>query len=142
MKLRIFRNLILFCLFFALGFLTHALFFPDILANGFTDLASIVIPIPTPTQAAGGQQYAFQTTITYDGTHFSRHNVAIHVGNYLSIKNNAKQSLMWLVSNDPNLATDRGYGESEQVKERMDTLGQFAVEDKNNPSEKIVITVK
>ena len=142
MKLRMIRKLILFAVFFCLGFLTHALFFPDVLANGFTDVASIVIPVPTPTQAAGGQQYSFQTTITYDGAHFSRHNIAIAVGNYLAIKNIAKQNLMSLISNDPNLTTTRAYGESEQVKERMDTIGQFAVEDKNNPSEKIVITVK
>jgi hypothetical protein len=142
MKLRIFRKLILFAVFFGLGFLTHALFFPDVLANGFTDVASIVIPIPTPTQAAGGQQYSFQTTITYDGAHFSRHNIAIASGNYLAIKNIAKQNLMTLVSNDPNLATGRGYGEAEQVKERMDTAGQYVVEDKTNPQEKIVITVK
>src|SRR5271154_4173737 len=99
MKIRILRNLLLFSFIFGLGFLTHALFFPDVLANGFTDIESIVIPIPTPTQSAGGQQYSFQTTITYDGTHFSRHNIAIAVGNYLAIKNIAKQNLMSLVSN-------------------------------------------
>lgn len=136
------RNLVLFCLIFVAGFLTHALFFPDVLANGFTDVESIVIPIPTPTQSAAGPQYAFQTTITYDGAHFSRHNITIHVGNYLIIKNISKTQLMSLASNDPNLATDRGYGESEQVKERMDSSGQYAVEDKNNPQERIVITVK
>ena len=49
---------------------------------------------------------------------------------------------MWLNSNDPLLTTPRGYGESEQVRERMDTLGQFVVADKNNPSERLIITVK
>jgi len=142
MKLRVIRNLILFVVIFGAGFVTHALFFPDILANGFTDVESIVVPIPTPTQAAGGQQYAFQTVITYDGAHFSRHNITIQVGNYLSIKNISPQALMSLASNDPNLATPRSYGESEQVKERMDATGQYAVEDKNNPQERLVITVK
>lgn len=142
MKLGIIKKLILFGFVFGLGFLTHALFFPDVLANGFTDVSSIVIPNTAPTQAVAGAHYSFMTTITYDGTHFSRHNVAIHVGNYLMIKNVAKQKLMWLRSNDPKLATVRGYGESEQVKERMDNKGTYVVEDKNNPSEKIVITVK
>jgi len=142
MKLRIFRNLLLLALIFCLGFLTHALFFPDVLANGFTDVASIVIPIPTPTQGPNGSQYDFQTTITYKEGHFSRHNIVIRAGNYLSIKNIAQQHPMWLISNDPQLTTVRGYGDSEQVRERMDTKGQFVVEDKNNPQEKLVITVK
>ena len=141
MKLRIIRNFIFFVVVFGLGFLTHALFFPDILANGFTDVSSIVIPNSFPTQAVG-PHYAFQTVITYDGDHFSRHNIVMGLGNYLIIKNIAKQHPMWLLSNDPQLATVRGYGETEHVQERMDTRGNFVVEDKNNPQEKIVITVK
>ena len=141
MKLRIIRNLIFFALFFGLGFLTHALFFPDVLANGFTDFSSIVIPNTSPTQTAG-PQYNFETTITYDGDHFSRHNIIIGVGNYLIIQNVAKQHPMWLLSNDPQLTTVRGYGDSEKVEQRMDTAGKFVVEDKNNPQEKILITVK
>ena len=136
------KMLLLVILAFVAGFLTHALFFPDVLANGFTDIQQVVLPLPTPTQAAGEPQSSFVTTVTYDGTHFSRHNLAIGAGNYLIIRNGSKQNLMWLLSNDPNLATDRGYGEAEQVKERMDTRGQFVVEDKNNPQEKLVITVK
>lgn len=142
MKLRIIRNLFLFAVIFGLGFLTHALFFPDILANGFTDVSSIVIPNTAPTQAASSPQDKFETVITYDGAHFNRHNIKISVGNYLTIRNMAKQNQMWLISNDPNLATNRGYAESEQVRERMDTKGDFAVADKNNPQEKLIITVQ
>lgn len=136
------KALLIVVLGFVAGFLTHALFFPDVLANGISDITQVVLPLPTPTQAAGGTQSSFITTITYDGTRFNRHNITIDVGNYLIIVNGAKQNLMWLVSNDPNLATTRGYGDSEQVKERMDTKGQFVVEDKNNPQEKVLITVK
>jgi hypothetical protein len=129
-------------LFFSLGFITHALLFPDFLVNGFSDIQKIALPNTASTPAPAGAKYAFETKITYDGERFSRHNIVVGVGNYLMITNLASHSPMWLTSNDPQLATPRGYGESEQVRERMDTRGQFVVADKNNPEERIVITVK
>lgn len=127
---------------FALGFITHALYFPDILANGIIDVQKVVLPNTVPTQSPGTNSSEFETKITYDGERFSRHNITIGVGNYLIIMNTSPDKLMWLISNDPALATVRGYGETEIVRKRMDTLGQFVVADKNNPNERLVITVK
>jgi hypothetical protein len=141
MKLRIIKNLLLFLIFFGLGFITHALFFPDVLVNGFSDIQNLVIPniSPTPGQDTNDN---FQTTITYDGKHFSRHSLVLPFESYIIIKNTSQNSLMWLISNNPLLATPRGYAYTEELHVRMDKRGTFLVEDKSNPQERLVITVK
>jgi hypothetical protein len=141
MKLHTVRNLLLLGFVFGLGFLTHAFIFPDVLVNGFSDVQNLVIPnvSPTPNQNTND---TFQTTITFDGTHFSRHSLVLPFESYIIIKNISQNSLMWLLSNYPPLATPRGYGYTEEINIRLDKRGTFVVEDKNNPSERIVITVK
>ena len=134
------KTLLLCVITFVAGFLTHALFFPDFLANGIVDVQEIALPNPSPTTAQ--QQQAFETYITYKNGIFNHHNVSLEVGSYLIITNQSSSHPMWLSSNTPQLATIRGYGESEQVRQRMDTRGQFVVADKNNQSERLVITVK
>lgn len=134
------KKLLSFILFFFLGFLTHAFVFPDFLANGFTDVSKIVIPEPSnaPAQAADQQL----TIIEFDGKKFSRNNIRVGFTRYLQIVNTSPDKLMWLNSNVPELATVRGYGEAEAVKTQFNEKGTFVVQDKNNPSEKLVITVK
>jgi hypothetical protein len=114
--------------------------FPDFLANGFTDISKVIIPEPTP---AGTQDIdPLITKVEYDGTKFSRHNVAIGFTRYIQIVNTSKTDLMWLQSNLPELTTTRGYGEAEAVKAQFNEKGTFIVRDKNNPNEQLVITVK
>lgn len=135
------KGIFLSILFFALGFLTHALFFPEFLANGL----SSVVPDPvvnTSVQTQTNENNAFMTNIDFDGENFSRHNITIEVGSYLTITNTSNDKLMWLFSNNKQLTTPRGYGQSEQIKVRMDERGAYAVIDKNNPQEKLIITVK
>jgi len=136
------RKLLLIIVAFSAGFLTHALVFPDFLANGIVDIQQIALPNTTPTPVSSGPQYAFETKITYKDGNFNRHNITMGVGTYLMITNISTDHLMWLTSSDPELSTPRGYAESEQIKKRMDQTGQFVVADKNNPSERLVITVK
>ncbi len=136
------KSLVVFIVAFVAGFLTHAFLFPDFLANGIMDITQVALPIATPTPVSSGSQDTFETYITYKDGSFNRHNITIGVGNYLNITNMSTSHPMWLTSNDTQLATVRGYGESERVRERMDTRGQFVVVDKNNPSEKLVITVR
>lgn len=133
---------LIFVFAFGIGFLTHALYFPDIFANGIVDVQRIALPNTVPTQGPGANSSEFETKITYDGKHFSRNNITIGVGNYLMIINNSADKLMWLQSNEPSLATMRGYGELEAIRQRMDASGQYIVVDKNNPREKLIITVK
>src|SRR5690349_1217485 len=123
------KSLLVFVIAFALGFLTHALVFPDFLANGITDVSKIVLPNPTP-QAQNS--IPLVTKVTFDGNHFSRHNVSVQFSRYIAIVNTSPTNqLMFLTSNNPKLATDRGYGASEQVYVQMDKRGQFVVADKN-----------
>src|SRR5260221_14635016 len=137
------KQIILLLFVFALGFFTHALFFPDFLSNGIIDIQQLVIPKPTtaPNQTTGDTNN-FMSTITFKDGQFNRHNITIGVGNYLLITNISADHPMWLESNNPLLATVRGYGQSEQIRVRMDQRGQFVVADKHNPDEKLVITVK
>lgn len=134
------KKLLSFILFFFLGFFTHALVFPDFLANGFTDVSQIVIPEPSkpPTEATNQQL----TIIEYDGKKFSRNNIRVGFTRYIQIINTSPDKLMWLTSNHPDLGTVRGYAEAEAVKTQMNEKGTFVVQDKNNPNEKLVITVK
>ena len=125
-----------------LGFFIHALFFPDVFSNGIFVTPALPTPDQGQTQAPSTNKVQNITTITFDGQNFSRHNVAIEQSRYIVIVNTSKDTLMWLSSNNKDLATPRGYGEGEQVKTRLDDKGQFIVADKNNPSEKLIITVK
>src|SRR5579872_5077194 len=141
MKPRIVKKILLFSAFFILGFLTHAFFFPDFLINGFSDISNIAIPdiSPTPGQDVNS---TFFTKITYNDSHFSRHSLVIPISSYVMIENMSTTSRMWLLSNNPLLATQRGYSYTEAIRVRLDNRGSFVVEDKSNPQEKILITVK
>lgn len=134
------RRLLLLILAFASGFFAHAFVFPDFLANGFTDVSKIVLPGPSPTATQPTDPQL--TTIEFDGKKFSRNNVRIGFTRYIQIINTSPNKQMWLYSNVPELSTARGYGESETVKTQFNKKGTFIVQDKNNPSERLVITVK
>jgi hypothetical protein len=112
-----------------------------VLVNGFSDFQSIVIPNLSPTPAQDVNS-TFLTKITYDGKHFSRHSLVIPPASYVKIENISKDTLMWLISNQPDLATPRGYAQTETINARLDKRGKYLVEDKNNPQERILITVK
>lgn len=135
------RTLSLLLIGFFLGFLAHAVFLPDVLSNG-------IIFLPEAPQESTTQTNLPQPTIepstvevTYSGT-FDRHNITVPFSRYLVIRNDSPDTQMWLSSDLPSLTTVRGYGESEQVRSRMDKKGQFVVWDTKNPKERLVITVK
>ena len=136
------KNIILCILFFIIGFLMHALVFPDFLSNGVTDVQNLIIPNSTPTEGGAQANEPLITKIDFDGARFSRHNITIGFTRYVQIVNVSPDTLMWLVSSTPQLSTPRGYGNSEAVQMQGNKKGQFVVENKNNPEEKLVITVK
>lgn len=138
------KTLLTLCVGFVLGFLIHALVFPDLFANGII----LLPPAPTGTAQNGTTPAVQQNpvpqeqTITYDGSTFSRNNIRVEVSRYVSIVNESKTNKMFLASTYPALATPRPYGYKEEVRVRMDTIGQFVVYDKENPSLRLVITVR
>lgn len=135
------KKIILSILLFSSGFLTHAFFFPEFLANGVWSVAEIVVPNPTPANSDQAND-PLMTKITFDGKKFSKHNITIGFTRYIQIVNTNEDELMSLFSNTPELTTPRGYGYLEAVQKQFNQKGQFVVADKDNPDEKLVITVK
>lgn len=136
------KNIILGIVFFIAGFLMHALVFPDVLSNGITDIQQIAVPETPAQNSANGTKDEQFTKITFDEGQFSRTNVTVGFTRYLQIINEDETKLMWLVSDVPELTTKRGYGQKEAVQTQFNKKGQFVVINKNNPQEKLVITVK
>ncbi|OGG01748.1 hypothetical protein A2Z33_00205 [Candidatus Gottesmanbacteria bacterium RBG_16_52_11] len=129
------RVLTLIILAFTAGWFTNTLY-----GKYGQQAVSRVIPPP----AASGktlQQSAFVTEIIYENGTFKPDNVTIKLGNYLSVTNRS-DSLMWLNSNNPLLSTSRGYARSEQLRIRMDSEGQYSLENKLNLKAKARITVE
>src|SRR5688500_8786928 len=89
------KNIFLSILFFGLGFLTHAFFFPDILANGITDVQQIASPNAKQTSGSENNDPLF-TEVTFDGKRFSRNNVTIGFTRYIKIVNTSETDLMEL----------------------------------------------
>lgn len=135
------KTLILSLFFFAGGFLTHALFFPEVLSNGIVDVKNIVIP-NSPATSESSATEPLITKVTFDGERFSRHNITIRKTRYLQIINSHESKLMELIGTKKELTTPRGYAESEAIQVQFNDKGQYAVADKNNPQEKMIITVK
>lgn len=136
------KNIALSILFFALGFLTHAFFFPEILANGIADIKNVAVPNVSPTSALSQTNDPLITRVDFDGKKFSKHNVTIGFTRYIQIVNTSKTEKMELIGTVRDLTTPRAYLESEAVKTQFNQKGQFVVADKNNPDERIIITVK
>ena len=135
------RTIFLYIFFFAAGFFVHALFFPDTFSNGLTDVQNLIVPNPSTAPAQSSNPLT--TVVNYDGSHFSRHNITVQVTRYVSINNQDKTNKpMWLIANIPELTTTRGYGYTESVTMQCNKKGQFVVAEKDNPQEKLVITVK
>lgn len=133
--------LVLFLITFFLGFIIHALYFPDVLSNGIVSIptnpfADEPDASPTPYDAT-----KLNVKISFNGERFDRTNVTIQQSRYLQIVNESKDQLMLLSSSNSVFATPRGYGYSEKILVRMDDKGQFTVLEKNSGA-KTVITVK
>jgi hypothetical protein len=83
----------------------------------------------------------FEVIVQYQGGRFRPDSVTVGKGNYLSITNISKSEKMWLTSDDPELVTPRGYGESERLKVLVIREGTFRVINKLNPSAQLTVTV-
>lgn len=136
------RGLLTLCSGFCIGFLMHAIIFPDLLTNGI-----ILLP-QTPQSLTQEQQRVVPTleqalvTVTFDGERFSRSNIVVPLSRYLRVVNESENVLMWLRSDLNGFTTPRGYAQGEEVRARMDKKGQFFVINKEDSRERLVITVK
>ncbi|CAN5146875.1 hypothetical protein BH09PAT1_BH09PAT1_8770 [soil metagenome] len=127
---------------FTLGFFAHALFTPDLFANGIFIIPQAPQITPGALQQAVDSTAPIETKITFDGSNFSRTNINVERSRYISITNESEDTKMDLSSNESDLVTPRPYAYKEQIRTRIDKPGQYVVADRNNPSVRMVITVK
>ncbi len=107
-------------------------FFLGYFARGWMDARGIVLSAPTiipPATKSGGEQSAFITQVRYENGSFKPAVATIKKGNIIMITNGT-ESLMWLVSELPELNTPRGYGKGEQIKTKLITPGTYKVGNK------------
>jgi hypothetical protein len=132
------------CLFFIIlsfifGFFVHAYFFPNYIPT--------ILKIPNknivqPEKQIPNTNVGLYTYVDYDGIDFSPSRVVINKGFYIAITNQNKEKLMWLQSDNPLLATVRGYGHTERVDTILYQTGIFWVIDKLNPQASLSVIVK
>jgi plastocyanin len=84
----------------------------------------------------------FITYIDYDGSKFNPKTVTIKKGNYIAITNKSKDKFMWLISDNVDLNTKRGFGEGERLQLMLLTEGSYKVVDKLNSKAILTITVE
>jgi len=87
-------------------------------------------------------QDQFVTHIDYDGKKFKPSSVNIKKGNYIAITNTSRDQLMWLISENQDLNTLRGYGEGEKLQLTLLKEGKFKVIDKLNPNVSLAVQVE
>lgn len=138
------KHLLLYLVLFAAGFLTHALFFPDFLANGILFQPEAVFSNLGSSNSASNQpqQTTHENVVTFSGSAFSRSNITIPISDYIVIRNDSTTTQMLLISDDSELSTPRPYGYKEQVRARLDKEGQYHVIEKNGSNARLTITVK
>ncbi len=128
---------IIYALFFSLGFIVHALFFPSLLIDRFstkiTKQEAVSIPI---------EQNKSLTTVYYRNGVFEPSIVQIRKSYYVRIVNASKNELMWLTSESPLFRTLRGYGESEELKTILYDPNTYTVSSTLHPDKTLRIIVK
>ena len=128
-------KLFLVILAFSLGFVVHLLLMnlqnkPDL------NLLS--------QQSVAGEKITadeFITYIDYDGNEFKPRTVTVKKGNYIAIMNKSKDKQMWLVSDNADLNTKRGYGEGEIVRLTLLKEGSYNVINRLNTKAFIKVVV-
>ena len=119
---------------FILGFLANAFLFQKNTAQ------IISLSQPSILGIKGSDQ--FITHIDYNGNDFEPNAVVMTKGNYIAITNSSKEKLMWLVSDNPDLNTVRGYGEGERLQLTLQKSGEFQITNKLNFKARATIIVK
>ncbi len=84
----------------------------------------------------------FITYIDYDGTEFKPAAVTVKKGNYIAITNQSKDKQMWLVSDNADLNTKRGYGEGERLQLTLLKEGRYIVTNRLDTKASIEIVVE
>ena len=119
---------------FSFGFLANAFFFQKNTAQ--------IISLSQPNVLGTKESDQFITYIDYDGNDFNPNAAVVTKGSYIAITNSSKEKLMWLVSDNPDLSTPRGYGEGERLQLALQKSGEFQITNKLNLKARATIFVK
>lgn len=119
---------------FSLGFLANAFFFQKTPVE--------ITALSQPSVLGTKESDQFITYIDYNGNDFKPNAVVMTKGNYIAITNSSKDKLMWLVSDNPELSTSRGYGEGERLQLTLQKSGEFQITNKLNFKARATIVVK
>ncbi len=127
--------------FFALGFITHAFFFPGLFTqNIFLYTKKAIENKPTPP-AVTNENKAL-TIVHYNEGYFNPQVVVVGKSYYLGVINMSDEELMTLTSNTPLLRTPRGYGKSEQHLVQLYDVGEYEVSSTLHPDQVLKVIVK
>lgn len=130
----------LLLLFFSLGFIVHALFFPTVLTKNITVFTKRVIDQkPAPTLDTSNKAL---THVLFDEGEFDPQVVVIRKSYYLGIMNISEKELMTLTSDNPLLITPRGYGLSEEHIVQLYEPGDYTVSSLLHPDRELKVIVK
>lgn len=129
------NKFLLAVMFFALGYFAHDFIAPRVAMVSLTPLTA------AKTGTTSSSPNSRDVKIIYDGKRFIPASTSIERGRYLTVINES-QSLMWLVSEDPQFVTPRGYGYKEQIKVRVNTPETIRIANKLDLGATATITVK
>ncbi len=140
------KRLLIFILIFATGFVTHMLVFPDFIPQYSQSIQRSfknVLGVETQKKDQSVQRAdPLEIVVVYKDGDFAPSQIIIPVTRYIEIQNASKTELMWLVSDNKLLNTDRGYGQGEQLRAQLNDKGTFFVKNKLEPQHSLIITVK
>lgn len=131
---------ILFVLFFILGFLVHAVFFPSFLSDNYP--LKIKRTIQNRNEPPIDNQNKALTLVMYDEGEFDPKVVVIGKSYYVGIVNASDKELMTLTSENPLFRTSRGYGKSEQHLVQLYDVGTYEVRSQQHPDISLKVIVK
>jgi len=132
--------LFLCILFFSVGFIVHALFFPTVLTNNFL--------LYTKYSSEKRQISAVKdvnkslTLVSFDEGEFDPQVAVVGKSYYLGITNMSGKELMTLTSENPLLRTPRGYAESERLVVQLYQAGEYTVSSALHPDRTLKVIVK
>lgn len=134
-------KLFFFILFFCLGFLAHALIFPNTLVSTTVNFEELLTKQNLTNTKKVSDTFLLENKVFYTGDTFQPSRVIMHTGDYIEIINQNKTKYMELLSDNPTLNTPRPYGYTEQIRTVLTSPGSYTIFDKLNKSVSVVIIV-
>lgn len=137
-KRKTIRKELYFFLWFLIGFATC--YFIFITAPQYISKKGDISSASERASAPSDDQ--FMTLVQYSENGFKPDSVTIQKGNYIIIRNDAKDRHMWLTSDNSLLTTRRGYAQSEQIQTTLTDPGTFTVQNKLDLTHTLRVVVR